>query len=178
MRPNDFMLEVFQPWIRGFRELFVMPESIYSIQRHFIGNSTNASGAKGCACPAGKGELKVCMSFEPHFISSPGIRAFPPFWPFFPFCGPPRCETMCQALLAKRRKRRKLFALSGLRTQYSVSAAAISVGLSNFNALPFWGRFVLLIPECNVLYNMLKSFCRECVLLHYFGVRMWLCVMS
>jgi len=79
MRPNDFMLEVFQPWIRGFRELFVMPESIYSIQRHFIGNSTNANGAKGCACPAGKGELKVCMSFEPHFISSPGIRAFPPF---------------------------------------------------------------------------------------------------
>jgi len=88
MRPNDFMLEVFQPWIRGFRELFVMPESIYSIQRHFIGNSTNASGAKGCACPAGKGELKVCMSFEPHFISSPGIRAFPPFFGHFsPFVG-------------------------------------------------------------------------------------------
>lgn len=124
-----------------FRELFVMPESIFSIRRHFIGNSTNANGTKGCACPAGKGELKVCMSFEPHFISSPARQQFfPPFWPFVSHCEPPRCETLCQAV-GQKRKRRKLFALSGLETRLLL--------LSHFNALPlpFWGRFVLLSPQ-------------------------------
>lgn len=103
-----------------FSEMFVMPESICSIQRHFIGNSTNANGryhntqgdtgtdTKVVCSPAGFFgwcELKVCMSFEPHFISSPGHAVTFCFWPFFSsFCGPQGVK-QCVRLSGKSGKR-------------------------------------------------------------------------
>lgn len=111
-----------------FSELFVMPESIYSIQRHFIGNSTNAGGHKRAVHVLrgrrwwGVKSLHVIRAAL-HFIAAVPLL----FWPFFlPLCVGHKVWNNVSAFLGKRRKRRKLFALSGLsRNKVSAAAAAI-----------------------------------------------------